>query len=293
MTSNLLVSPRQLASAIGVSESSLKRWADEGLLLVSKTAGGHRRISITAAIRFIRERQLELVRPDILGLPAKVMSNSEVRLFKDPEKHLADLFINARLDEAELFITSRFLAGDSVAVIADGMIRHALAEVGELWNHRGDGIVIEHRATDTCLRGLMRIRSLMETPENAPISSGGGLQDDPYILPSLVASLVAVENGLTAKNLGPNTPIDSMKIAADTDGSSLFWITVSNLLDRDQTRKDILDLQTHLGQRGCVLVIGGRHAHQLDLPSEGNRIFCSDMVEFAEATRNIAKSNPR
>ena len=68
-----LVTPKQVAQAIDVSESSLKRWADEGLLLVSKTAGGHRRISITAAIRFIRERQLELVRPDILGLPAKVM----------------------------------------------------------------------------------------------------------------------------------------------------------------------------------------------------------------------------
>ena len=293
MTSTLLVSPRQLASAIGVSESSLKRWADEGLLLVSKTAGGHRRISINSAIQFIRERQLELVRPDILGLPAKVMSNSEARLFKDPEKHLADLFINSRLDEAELFITSRFLSGDSIAVIADGMIRHALAEIGELWNHRGDGIVIEHRATDTCMRGLLRIRSLMESPEDAPVSSGGGLQDDPYLLPSLVASLVAVENGLMAKNLGPNTPIDSMKIAATSDESSLFWITVSNLKNVEKTRREILDLQSHLESMGCVLAIGGRHAQQLELSSEGNRVFCSSMSEFAEASKKIAQAHSK
>ena len=50
-----LLSPRELAQAIGVSESSLKRWADAGQIRVARTAGGHRRISIADAVRFIRE----------------------------------------------------------------------------------------------------------------------------------------------------------------------------------------------------------------------------------------------
>jgi excisionase family DNA binding protein len=64
-----LLSPRQLATAIGVSESSLKRWIDDGLLSAARTAGKHRRIPLAEAIRFIRSQRAPLVRPDALGLP--------------------------------------------------------------------------------------------------------------------------------------------------------------------------------------------------------------------------------
>ena len=50
-----VLSPKELAAAIGVSESTLKRWADDGLIVFSRTAGGHRRIRLAEAIRFIRE----------------------------------------------------------------------------------------------------------------------------------------------------------------------------------------------------------------------------------------------
>ena len=63
-----LLSPRDLADAIGVSESSLKRWADAGKIQVSRTDGGHRRIPLAEAVRFIRATGAQVVRPDILGI---------------------------------------------------------------------------------------------------------------------------------------------------------------------------------------------------------------------------------
>jgi len=38
-------SPKQVAQRLGVSESSVKRWLDQGVVPVLRTAGGHRRIS--------------------------------------------------------------------------------------------------------------------------------------------------------------------------------------------------------------------------------------------------------
>ena len=64
----LVLSPRELSEAIGVSESSVKRWVDRGVIVASRTAGGHRRISIDEAIRFIRATRRELPRPELLGL---------------------------------------------------------------------------------------------------------------------------------------------------------------------------------------------------------------------------------
>ena len=63
-----VLSTRELAEAIGVSESSIKRWADDGVLHVARTAGGHRRIPLPEAIRFIRETGAVVVQPAILGL---------------------------------------------------------------------------------------------------------------------------------------------------------------------------------------------------------------------------------
>ena len=64
-----LVSPKQVARAIGVSESSLKRWCDQGLIETVRTAGGHRKMAIAEVLRYVREQDHNLVSPQILGLP--------------------------------------------------------------------------------------------------------------------------------------------------------------------------------------------------------------------------------
>jgi len=77
------LSPKDLAAAVGVSESSLKRWADDGSILVTRTEGGHRRIAVGEAIRFIRESKLQLVRPGVLGLGGFLQPSTEVRSAMD------------------------------------------------------------------------------------------------------------------------------------------------------------------------------------------------------------------
>lgn len=62
-----LFSPREFAAAIGASESSVKRWVDAGELVAAKTAGGHRRIALTEAVRFIRQRGMSVVDAKALG----------------------------------------------------------------------------------------------------------------------------------------------------------------------------------------------------------------------------------
>ena len=64
------LTPKDLADALGVSESSLKRWCDRGLIPMVRTAGGHRKLPISGVLSFLRETQHELVSPELLGLPA-------------------------------------------------------------------------------------------------------------------------------------------------------------------------------------------------------------------------------
>ena len=63
-------SPKQVANALGVSESSVKRWVDSGKLPAAKTVGGHRKVTLPSVAQFIRETGHEVARPDLLGMVA-------------------------------------------------------------------------------------------------------------------------------------------------------------------------------------------------------------------------------
>ena len=74
-----LISPRQAARALGVSESSFKRWCDRGLIATVRTAGGHRKLAMSDVVRFVRERQGRVVAPELLGLPPTSPSTWDCR----------------------------------------------------------------------------------------------------------------------------------------------------------------------------------------------------------------------
>ena len=138
MTSPTLISPRQLAEAIGASESSLKRWADDGLLRVSKTAGGHRRIRVTEAIRFIRARKIELIQPDAIGLSPSLIHTNESLKGTNSAEQFTELLLSDEPERAETYLESLYLAGDSVAKLGDEVIKESLETIGVLWKHRND-----------------------------------------------------------------------------------------------------------------------------------------------------------
>jgi hypothetical protein len=195
------LTPRDLALAVGASESSLKRWVDEGSIVASRTAGGHRRIALAEAVRFIRESRLHVVRPALLGL-------DEVPLVPAGEPPATETLTAAMCSgaghEIHALLVSAFLGGASIAALCDGPIRTALATVGELWRHGPDGIALEHQAVAACSQALATMRqTLPELRADAPTALGGAIGGDPYLLPSLGASIVLHEVGYRAINLGP------------------------------------------------------------------------------------------
>ena len=148
------LSPKELALAIGVSESSLKRWVDEGAIQAGRTSGGHRRITLAEAVRFIRETGIPIVRSDILGLTDLDVTRIDEATRQVPDKTLQEALLAGKAPEARGIIMSLYLAGHSPAEIWDQAIAKAMRHVGTLWKHESSGIYIEHLAprTSACRR---------------------------------------------------------------------------------------------------------------------------------------------
>lgn len=281
-----LLSPKDLALAIGVSESSLKRWVDDGLIQVFRTAGGHRRIMLPEAIRFVRENHASVVRPDLLGMPELMKVPPDKWGGRVEGSDLLSVLERGDSEAARAMLLSLYLSGRSLAELCDGPIRECMHKLGELWKHDVSGIYIEHRTTDICIQSLSYLRSLIRVPgEDAPVAIGGAVSGDPYILPSLMCALVLADVGFREVNLGPETPIDVLVSAAAHYHPKLVWLSVSIQGAPPQVRDQIVALPARMP--GTRVVLGGRGVDALSLPPTKGLRFVSSMGELADMARKL------
>lgn len=281
-----VITPRELAEAIGVSESSVKRWTDDGLIRASRTAGGHRRLPIREALRFVRESRSVLVKPEILGLAD--LATVEVTGQDEPDQLFEYLRAGAAV-EARGLLASLYLGGRSVPQLVDGPLRTAMDRIGELWHHDEKGVFFEHRATDIAIHALSHLRALLP-PSGATSTraAGGALAGDPYILPSLAVATTLEGEGLRCTNLGPDTPAGAFLHAAHRLEPLLVWVSVSVPASPRQ-EAEVRRLLRDLEGLGVMLVAGGRCADSLGLaPGASNLYTGSSMAELAAYAKGLA-----
>lgn len=282
-----IVSPRELAEAVGVSESSLKRWSDEGVIRVSKTAGGHRRIAIAEAIRFVRSLGLPLVKPEALGLSDLPMGATAGELAGDAADALFEHLAAGRAREARGLLVGGYLSGCSIAELGDGMIRGAFERLGELWKHETDGVFIEHRATDIVAMAVQEIRLLLNQEPAGRCALGGAISGDPYLLPSLLAATALLAEGMRAVNLGPDTPYAALLSAWERHDPALVWVSVSTVADARGTEEALKRVVEALAQRGTYLAIGGRCMDSLGISKSRNVRRCRGLCDLVEWVQEL------
>ena len=289
-------SPKDMARAIGVRESSLKRWADDGRLNVIRTVGGHRRITFHEAIRFARESSLPIIRPDILGLPEL----AKAQPFRDADagEVLATLLTEGNAEETRALLIDLYLRGKNVAAICDGPVRQVMAQLGDVWHREGArGIYLEHRATDTILQAMTALRAVVGRPaagsgdKPAPVALGGAPSGDPYLLPSIAIALTLCEHGFHEINLGPDTPIDALAAAAEQYQPRLLWLSCS-APDARPGDDELKPLMQYLDEHKAVMVVGGRGFKQQPLKPHPRIKLSDSMAELAAFVTGLTLNTP-
>ena len=254
------LSPKELARVIGLSESTLKRWVDSGVVAAVKTPGGHRRISRAEAIRLIRDSNLPVIDADGLGIPELSLAREMPTAPGLEGLRLFELLRDGEERQVRGLLLSQYLSGRSVIEIADGPIREAMQRIGELWQHSESGIYLERRATEILGSALTHLRSLVpSSATTAPLAIGGAPTGDPYALPTLLASIVLEAASFRAQNFGPNLPLDALALAAEQLSPALVWLSLSGMSPPEGTVGQIEKLADRLAARSIPLVVGGRN----------------------------------
>ncbi len=275
---NFLTS-RQFADSIGVSESSVKRWVDDGTIKADRTAGGHRRIPVAAAISYIRDHGVSVSKPQALSFP----TTPEIGpIDEDAVEALRDAMLHDRAAECRAIIAGRYLVGARVGSIADNLISPVLRELGEIWLERPEGILLEHRAVDTCIHVLTEIGTWLGAGrEFAPAAVTAGAPEDPYLLAPMLASLVLREAGIRATNLGPHTPLETISLAMARYGARLGAVSFSAPIS-PRFESAWRTFRQSAERMDARIVVGGRGTEAMPLKVRDGVRVCSSMSELAD-----------
>lgn len=284
------LSTRALARAVGVSESSIKRWVDDGTIRSTRTVGGHRRIQRADAIRFVRDTHATVVAPQMLGLAAPVGSKSTS--VAGAGAVLTDLLLGGAGDEARAVLESLYVGGEHLATILDGPFRAALEHLGTIWRHDRAGIFLEHRAVQICVHALSHLSTLLPASAAAPVAVGGATAGDPYLLPSMAAALVLGGEGFDAVDLGADLPVPSLADAMMRLDARIVWVSVSTVPDGPALGRELESLLEAAAARHTHVVVGGRAAAKVPLRGAPNLYVGSSMAELSAFARGLRANGP-
>ena len=251
-----LLSPKQVARAIGVSESSLKRWCDQGLIQTVRTAGGHRRLPIRDVIRFLRERKHSIVCPEVLGMPTR-SPQSEIGLERG-RISLAEALLEGNEAVARQIIFDLYLAKHSISVICDQVISRAFVEIGIRCDSQSANFYQARRSCEILLRTLYELRRAQPDPDLAWNACGGTLTGDTCTLSTMIVELILRDGGWDAISLGVSIPAASMVQAILDTKPKLFWVSVTKIEDPKRFVRDFKQLADAAESTCTVLVVFGR-----------------------------------
>ncbi len=281
-----LLTTKQVATALGVSESSLKRWCDRGIIPMERTAGGHRRIPLEGIVAFLRESGHTAPHPELLGLPA--ISGTGERVLNRACRELESSLLSNREECARQLLFSLLLHGHSLVEILDEVVAGAFRGIGEQWACGEVEVFEERRACQMVSRLMAELRRAIPAPAwDAPVAIGGTPPHDPYQLGTAAVELALRDLGWNAQSLGNHLPFDTTVTAIRRGQPRLCWLSVSYVEDAAAFEAGLVTLSAATREVGAQLVIGGRAA-----PSEVLQRFpelpaCRQLSELREVANRL------
>lgn len=269
-----LLSPRQAAEILGVSESTVRRWVDDARLPARRTHGKHRRIERTALLAFARREGLGIT-PSVTvaaGRGGRVAPPAELA------DRLYELVIGGS-DAASQLVIEAVQHNVAAEVISDQVIAPAMRRIGDDWETGAVSIYREHAATQLVHAAISAGRAALAPPSpGAPRALSAALSGDPYSLAPALAAFVLHALDYDALFIGPDTPAAEVCRSIAELGPRLVALSISSVGDPERLTRDL----AAIGEAAPSLAVGGRAlSRELAVAADCRGATMKDLADFA------------
>jgi excisionase family DNA binding protein len=199
----------QVAEMLGVGPTSVKRWADSGLLPCVRTPGGHR--------RFLREEVERFLQREANGWS---LDTSDVNAWVDRLTSGASAF------EVQSALFAERNRRGSWWQVADTLSR-VMAEMGRRWERGNVAILDEHAATESLVRAIARCSESIPVSPSAPTCLLAAAMGEDHTLGLTLGELVLRGAGWQGRWAGRVTPTE--EVIALMDSRTVDLVAVAAL----------------------------------------------------------------
>lgn len=256
---------REAARFLGVSEASVKRWADSGLIPAEKTAGGHRRFRPEDVSVWRRDKlqgeagpRSNLKQAIAPGKLSRATTHVATRRRQTLIDDIFQMLTDGNVEELSSLLATLNLNGFSVSIIADQFFCPAMRRIGDLWCSGEMSVAEEHIATQTAMEGLQRLRTVQpiaDTPNLVALCGSG--EGDFHDLPVQLAAATLEANGLEVFSLGSSTPFFAFTEAMNRFHPRLVCVAATIPLSLEHAARDYEEFQKVARQLDTSIVLGG------------------------------------
>ncbi|HLM58322.1 MAG TPA: B12-binding domain-containing protein [Pyrinomonadaceae bacterium] len=249
---------RQAARLLGVSEASVKRWADGGLLPALKTAGGHRRFRPEDVAAFRQQGASKGTRLRSLARLA-TPEGEATQLDEKLADQMFQTLVGGQAEEAASALVNFHLQGHTAARIADVVLCPALRIIGDLWQSGELSVAEEHLATRTALSGLQALRAAARPggPSGVWPAICCSVEEDFHELPVHITALTLEAGGWEVVNLGMSTPFYALAESVARFRPRLVCVASTVFHHPDRAAREYVDFGAEVRRAGASVVLGG------------------------------------
>lgn len=250
---------KEVARLCRVSDATVKRWQDAGLLQSERTNGGHRRFRVEEVARFQREQNLgekkcvgdESIVSALSGQRRDCRIRSDSAFFRALMKGCEEAAANVLIGE--------YLKGESPALICDEIICPALAQIGELWAAGKIHITQEHLASRVAHNSIYKLRQALSVAESTgKLAMCCAPSGDFHELPTHLAQLTLENAGWETMNFGANTPLVDFAREIARRAPALVCVSATLLVDAEALARDYKLLRARAAKLAIPVLGGGR-----------------------------------
>lgn len=247
------MSTASVAKKLGVGTTSVKRWAEKGLLVCMVTPGGHRRFDEEEVMDFVKSHS-----PPQASMSPSVEAWLEV--FSGPtSQHAAyDAILRAR---------SRLPSWCSLA----DELGEVLQAMGHLWRNGNMSIAAEHEMSELLSRVLAQCSSTIAGNPNKRCVLATAPGDNHTLGLSLLEVCIR-EMGFGTRWLGAKTPVEELNNICTDPSTSLIALSASrDSQDENVLQEFLLPLKEVAEKNNVSILLGGHGLWPAD-PATGFRV---------------------
>lgn len=258
MTDLKCLTTKEVARLCRVSDATVKRWQEAGLLQSERTSGGHRRFRPEEVARFQRAQGLGL--KQCHGDESILAASSRKRGNKTFSSCAFFQSLTAGCEEAAAnVLISAHLEGKSLAQIFDDLVCPAMRQIGDLWASGEINITQEHLATRTAHNAVYKLRQTLPVSQSVEKTAlCCALEGDLHELPTHLVQMTIENEGWDAINFGANTPLYALTEEILSRKPDLVCISGTIISDAEHLFRDYQSLTTQTAKLKIPFVLGGR-----------------------------------